>query len=371
MAYSFHPAASTRYQNRPQTPSRRTWAAEKMTPTSPLIAGQPSASAVGSPSLPAWSLVLAGGDGRRLRPLTRRISGDERPKQFCKVLGQETLVEQTLRRAAMLVAPGHVLAAVVHAHERFYAPLLDDIPAPSVLIQPEDRGSATAVFYGALRLLSLSADAPVAIFPSDHYVADDRAFVAHVNVAVDVVRARPDLLVLVGIAPDTDEVEYQWIEPADVIRGPWPGSLFKVRHLWQTPPRIVAEALLRSSGGLWNSVVMVARPSALLSLIRHAVPRLAGAFTSVELDLGTSWEEASLRKVYSHLPSTDFANDVLKTRTSNLAVLPLDGVGWNDLGEPRRVMATLDRIGARPAWAAAANRAGRATHSHAAHEEQA
>ena len=337
----------------------------------PLVEGQPSAGVVGSPSLPAWSLVLAGGDGRRLRPLTRRISGDERPKQFCKILGQDTLVEQTLRRAAMLVAPGHVLAAVVRAHERFYAPLLDDIPAPSVLIQPEDRGSATAVLYGALRLLSLPTDPPVAIFPSDHYVADDRAFMAHVNVAVDVVRARPDLLVLVGIAPDTDEVEYQWIEPADVIRGPWPGSLFKVRHLWQKPPRIVAEALLRPGGGLWNSVVMVARPSALLSLIKHAVPHLAAAFTSVESNLGTSWEEASLRKVYSQLPSTDFANDVLKTRPSNLAVLPLNGVGWNDLGEPRRVMSALARIGARPAWALSGNRAGRASPSPTEHEEQA
>ena len=306
------------------------------------------AGVVESPSLPAWSLVLAGGDGRRLRPLTRKISGDDRPKQFCNVLGQATLVEQTLRRAAMLGEPGHVLAAVVRAHERFYAPLLDDVPA---LIQPEDRGSATAIFYGALRLLSLSADAPAAVFPSDHYVADDRAFVAHVNVAVDVVRARPDLLVLVGIAPDTDEVAYQWIEPADVIRGPWPGSLFKVRHLWQNPPRTVAEGLLRSRGGLWNSVVTVARPSALLSLIRQAVPRLAEAFTAAESNLHTSWEEASLRQVYSRLPSTDFANDVLKTRPANLAVLPLEGVGWNDLGEPRRVMATLARIGARPEWA--------------------
>jgi mannose-1-phosphate guanylyltransferase len=224
----------------------------------------PSVGVVGSPSLPAWSLVLAGGDGRRVRPLTRKISGDERPKQFCRVLGQDTLMEQTLRRAAMLVAPDHVLAAVVHAHERFYAPLLHHIPTPSMLIQPEDRGSATAVLYGALRLLSLSADAPAVIFPADHYVADDRAFMAHVTIAIDVVRARPDLLVLVGIAPDTDEIEYQWIEPADLISGPWPGSLFKVRHLWQTPPRLVAEALRRSRGGLWNSVVMVAR------IARHA-----------------------------------------------------------------------------------------------------
>src|SRR6185436_5854796 len=134
------------------------------------------------------------------------------------------------------------------------------------------------------------ADAPVAILPSDHYVADDRAFMTHVGIAVDVVRARPDLLVLVSIAPDSDEVAYQWIEPADVIQGPWSGSLLRVRHLWQQPPRLVAEALLRARGGLWNSVVMIARPSALLSLMRQAVPRLAETFASLEPNLGTSWE---------------------------------------------------------------------------------
>jgi hypothetical protein len=113
---------------------------------------------------------------------------------------------------------------------------------------------------------------------------------------------------------------------------------------------------------------VVARASALLSLIRHAVPRLAEVFTSGGSNLGTLREEAGLRKVYSHLPSTDFANDVLKTRPGNLAVLPLDGVGWNDLGEPRRVMATLARIGARPAWAAG-RPTGPTHHSQPTHEE--
>ena len=304
-----------------------------------------------SPSRPGWGLVLAGGNGTRLRPLTRRIAGDGRPKQFCRVLSQETLVEQTLRRAAMLVPPDRILTAVVRAHERFYAPLLANVPSRSLLIQPEDRGSAPAVFYGLLRLLRLAPADPVAILPSDHYVSDDRAFVAHIKAAFDVVLSRPDLLVLVGMAPDTDEVEYEWIEPAEVIRGSWPGSLFRVRHLWKMPSRTIDETVLRSRGCLWNSLVMVAHPSALLSLIRQAVPRLFEAFTSVASRLGTPWEDESVRRLYAKLPSTEFSKDVVATRPRNLAVLPLNGVAWNDLGEPRRVMATLARIGAHPEWA--------------------
>src|SRR2546428_7370135 len=89
-----------------------------------------------------WGLIRAGGDGTRLRPLTRRIVEHERPKQFCPVLSEETLLEQTLRRAALLVSPDRTLAVVVRAHERFYSPLLADLPARCVAIHPDDRGTA-------------------------------------------------------------------------------------------------------------------------------------------------------------------------------------------------------------------------------------
>jgi len=108
---------------------------------------------------------------------------------------------------------------------------------------------------------------------------------------------------------------------------------------------------LRARGCLWNSFVMVAYPSAILTVIENAVPALFGAFGSVRSRLATPWEDDTLDRLYSRLPSTDFSRQVLATCPTNLAVLALNGVGWNDLGVPRRVMATLARSGTLPAWA--------------------
>jgi mannose-1-phosphate guanylyltransferase len=123
-----------------------------------------------------------------------------------------------------------------------------------------------------------------------------------------------------------------------------------VGKFWEKPSRAMA-ATLRARGGLWNSFVMVAHPFTLLSSIRNAVPSLVDAFAAVESKLDTPWEEDCLRRLYSRLPSTDFSRQVLARTPPNLAVLPLGGVEWNDLGEPGRVMATLARMGAHPEWA--------------------
>jgi mannose-1-phosphate guanylyltransferase len=281
-----------------------------------------------------WGLILAGGDGRRLRPLTRLIAGDERPKQC---------FEATLGRAAMVVSADRILATVVRGHERSYAPLLASVARECLVIQPEDRGSAPAILYGLLRLLTLAPSAYIAIFPSHHHVSDDRAFMAHVERAFDVVLTRPDLLVLLGVAPDSDGAADEWIELGDPIPGPWARPLLRVRKLWEKPSGATAR-MLGSQGCVRSSFVMVAHVSALFALFRSGLPALHDAFASVESKLGTPWEDESVRRLYARLPSTDFSKRVLATRPANLAVLPLDGVGWSDPGEPRHASATSVRM---------------------------
>jgi hypothetical protein len=118
-------------------------------------------------------------------------------------------------------------------------------------------------------------------------------------------------------------------------------------------PRAVAVALLRGealvaerlaqAGCPWNSFVIVAQPGTLGHLIRRAVPRLAEAFAPLASRLGTPWEEDAARPVYAGLPATDFSKQVLQAVPAALAVLPVSGFEWNDLGDPVRVLAIQER----------------------------
>ena len=271
------------------------------------------------------------------------MTGDERPKQFCPVLGAQTLLDQTRRRSARVIAPDHTLVVLVATQERFYAPLVGDLPTHCVVVQPENRGTAAAILYALVRLTAIAPVAPVAIFPSDHYVADDERFMAYVDGAFDVLESRPDLLVLLGITPDSGEVKPEWIEIGPGIPGPWQWPVLRVRHFWNNPSPATARAL-RAQGCLWSSSVMVAHSSVILSAIRATLPALVEAFGPIRSRLTTPWSAKDLRTLYASLPSTDFSEQVLATSPPNLAALPLTGVGWSDLREPQHVTATLARM---------------------------
>ena len=295
-----------------------------------------------------WGVILAGGDGTRLLPLTRRITGDDRPKQFCCVVGSETLLRQTRRRVAGIVPPRQMLVVLTKAHESFYGNEVHDFAPSCLLIQRYNRGTAPAILYSLTRVQHLDPEGLVAIFPSDHYVCEEAVLHHHIDSAFTQAEANPGIVILLGVSPDTPEVDYGWIQPGVPLSGALTESIFHVDRFWEKPSRSLACSLM-SLGCLWNSFIMVGRVDAFLSLTRSAVPALFRSFYPVVSSLAPA-DQASLDNLYSGIPSVNFSQQVLSARPAALAVLRADGLEWSDLGEPGRVLSVVARKGIQKEW---------------------
>jgi mannose-1-phosphate guanylyltransferase len=119
-------------------------------------------------------------------------------------------------------------------------------------------------------------------------------------------------------------------------------ALRRVRRFWEKPGPEDAERF-HARGWLWNSFVMVGCVRTLLALVRLSAPDLYRSFADMAGVLGTVGEGAALERLYCGLPAVDFSRQVLSARADRLAVLPVRGVHWDDLGEPERVLATRRR----------------------------
>ena len=291
-----------------------------------------------------WAVILAGGDGTRLQSMTRAITGDNRPKQFVPVIGGNTLLNQTRRRVALSIEPSRTTTVVTQKHRRFYEPLAAEIPPGLLLEQPANKGTAPAILYALLRVAARSPQAVVALFPSDHFFADDEQFMSHIDVALDVAEVQPETVMLLGITPTAPETEYGWIEPQPSILASAQKSITRVRKFWEKPSLNLATSLMEG-GCLWNSFVMVGCVDALLKMTRAAMPEMYAAFAAITPAFETANEHNALAELYSRSDDANFSHQVLAVRPEDLMVMRVADVGWSDLGEPNRVLSALARAG--------------------------
>ncbi len=301
-----------------------------------------------------YAVILAGGEGSRLKSLTRAITGDERPKQFCPILNRQTLLDVTRNRVALKIAPENTFYSLTEKHKKYYEPLLSDIPRNRIVAQPENKGTAPAIVYSLLRLAKIDPQATVAFFPSDHYFSDDEAFMDQAETAFRAVEINPDSIVLLGIKPESAETSYGWIEPQESLFGNLSKAVCKVKRFWEKPSTESANYLM-TKNCLWNSFVMVGKVATFLNLIGKHLPDLTRMFAATSISFGTSAEKATVRSLYAWINETNFSSEVLEKATDDLYVLRVGDLVWSDWGEPERVLGTLANLGVQTEWMAYAS----------------
>ena len=288
-----------------------------------------------------WAVLLAGGDGTRLQSLTLKIAGDSRPKQFCSIIGGESLIAQTRARIKPLFHTDQELFVVTRAHESYYREELRDVDDSRIISQPLNRGTGVAVAIALLHILERDADAVVIFLPCDHYYSDSEACGRAIRTAISGAERYPDSIVLVGAKAHYPEVEYGWIELGSAISHV-PIPLLQVNRFWEKPSLLQAQTLLQG-GCLWNTFVTVGHARALLDLVCSQVPNVVPSLTKAMAENG-------LDAAYRLMPAVDFSREVLAPQPHRLLAVTDTTSGWADLGSPTRVLDILARDKIEPAW---------------------
>lgn len=286
-----------------------------------------------------WALVLAAGEGSRLRALTT-TNGVAVPKQFCSLQGGPSLLQEALHRAEAVAPRSRICTIVAEQHRRWWQGPLWSLPSQNIIVQPENRGTAAGLLLPLLHIEARDQEARVVVLPSDHYVGDEATLARALRNATTRIRTGRDDLYLLGIGPDEADPELGYILPStsDGANG------LRVAQFIEKPPATLARSLIER-GGLWNAFILVASVRAFVRLFEQRYPDIVAEMRAVVRHDRTDPQiPLAATDLYARLPELDFSRHVLEGAEESLRVLPVPACGWSDLGTPKRVAEALRRL---------------------------
>lgn len=293
-----------------------------MTATS-LSLADPEAVPAASSTLPAITpVLLCGGSGTRLWPLSRKSY----PKQFAPLIGPDSLFQASVVR---LAGPGFAAPLVVTAADfRFIVTeqmAAVGVDPGAILIEPSPRSTAPAVLAAALHLAETDPDLPMLVAPSDHAIPDAAAFAETVRRGIPAALA--GRIVTFGISPTHAETGYGWLE----LARPSAGEPVALSRFVEKPDAALAAAMLDAGHYLWNAGIFLFTPATLIAAFAAHAPGflgpVRGALAAARADLGFLRLDPA---AWAEVPDLSIDYAVME-RADNLSVVPF-AAGWSDLG---------------------------------------
>ncbi|MCC5778236.1 mannose-1-phosphate guanylyltransferase/mannose-6-phosphate isomerase [Nitratireductor sp. B36] len=278
-------------------------------------------------------VIMAGGMGTRLWPVSR----EHYPKQFCTLVGDTTMLQQTMARLVGLDCAAPL--TVCNEEHRFLAAeqlRQAGIEKASILLEPVGRNTAPAITLAALQATATGEDPLLLVMPADHLIQNLSAF--REGVAKAETLAREGRLVTFGIVPTSPETGFGYIRRGEKIGE----TGFVVSGFEEKPDRVTAQAYLKDGGYDWNSGMFMFRASTYLEEMRAHAPAILdackAAMAGVESD---DYFLRPAREAFEACPADSIDYAVME-KTDRAAVVPLDA-GWNDIGSWSAIWEAQDK----------------------------
>jgi mannose-1-phosphate guanylyltransferase/mannose-6-phosphate isomerase len=272
-----------------------------------------------------YAVILAGGSGTRFWPLSRHLY----PKQLLRIIGEDTLIQQTMRRVLRCVPATRTLISTTPAQADSIRVQLSEWKEDlrdSFVIEPVGRNTAPAIALAATELVKRDPEAVMLVLPADHVIKGDRRFVEAVRLGMEL--ARNNHLVTFGIKPTRPETGYGYIQPKRRLRLS-PRGGYAVARFVEKPDIVTARRYLKSGHYYWNSGIFLWRAQTILDEMKRCQPALASAMRKIAAASGGVAGKV-LNRVYRSLPGISIDQGVME-RSSRAAMIPVDFF-WSDVG---------------------------------------
>jgi mannose-1-phosphate guanylyltransferase/mannose-6-phosphate isomerase len=292
------------------------------------------------------AVILAGGSGTRFWPLSRETC----PKQMLQIVGEDTLIRQTIKRMNGFVPPENIWIVTTEDKAqdiRFHLESLGSLVERIQFIkEPVGRNTAPAIGLAAIYLQHFSSDSVMIVMPSDHAIPDNEKYLGDLKVAIEA--AMEDCLVTFGIKPNRPETGYGYIKVDHSSKIKLKGVL-KVECFVEKPNLETAQKYLLDGNYFWNSGIFVWKTSKILSEIKTHLPSLYKTLKEIDFllfksdqldrhnnpvtqlpnDVVTS-KPNKLNELYSSLENISIDHGIME-RSSNGLMVPANFL-WSDLG---------------------------------------
>ena len=275
-----------------------------------------------------YPVILAGGRGTRFWPLSRR----KRAKQLLALDGKQTMIQQTVARLLPLASARRFWVITNEDLRPAILKQLPTLPKTQVLAEPVGRNSAPAIGLAGFLLSREHPDAVIGMFPSDHVIADKKAYAATIEQGIEIAAAGENIVVL-GIRPTRPETGYGYIEAG----GAWQGNGLRVRRFTEKPDAERAAAFVAAGNYFWNSGMFLWSARTLVNALREHLPKTAAILEEIAAAYGNRKFANTFRRLYPKCENISVDYAVLEPRSArgeqaaNIFCLPAD-FGWNDLG---------------------------------------